>query len=69
MEVSQMANHNVVMRYAIKIHQVYTVNHLKIGGHHASFNATPPILGKFAKKHHFWNICSLSDTLNLNPHE
>ena len=25
----------------------------KIGGHHASFNATPPILGKFAKKHHF----------------
>ena len=41
----------------------------KIGGHHASFNATPPILGKFAKKHHFRTICSLSDTLNLNPHE
>ena len=21
------------------------------------------------EKHHFWNICSLYDTLNLNPHE
>ena len=29
----------------------------------------PYYTGKFDKKHHFWNICSLSDTLNLNPHE
>ena len=21
------------------------------------------------EKRHFWNICSLSDTLNFNPHE
>ena len=25
-----------------------------------------PLMGQIC---HFWNICSLSDTLNLNPHE
>ena len=28
----------------------------KIGGHHASFNATPLILGKFAKNRDFSSI-------------
>ena len=28
----------------------------KIGGHHASFKATPPILGKFAKNRDFLSI-------------